>query len=129
MSDSEKYDAAVEQARRLLPTGAGFNRAWVKLPTHPKHRKNLAARCVAGDEWVATFDGGWQYMNHGGYYDGWAVVVVTVMIDRPSGRVVAWEVGFRSDTGTRRVLRRDPGLREYVAEVVDFVFTEQQKQQ
>lgn len=118
--EEDKYEAAVRQARRLLPTGAGFNCEWRTVRLHPQHRNLLAPRCVAGDEWLATFEGGWQYMNGGDFYDGWATIVVTTLIDRPSGRVIDMEVGFRSDPSTRRVLRLDPDLREYVEEVVSY---------
>lgn len=121
MADREQfeYEAA---ARRLLPTGAGFNTPWAGVYPRAEIRKALTAKRTDITDWMAAFRGAWHYLHPDGYYDGVATVEVGVLFSGTTGRPVAWVVHFPRDSATRRVLRLVPDLDGVVSEAVTAAF-------
>ena len=116
-----------EKVCAALPHGCGFNSGcWVAYP------------CSKG----ARFKSEYQHLHEDGYYDGWVSVVVylrTVQVQEFSAhqwqaegfmegpRPVIWDkhpgdvecrISYQWDESTRRILRRDPALRDYIGDTV-----------
>lgn len=98
-SDKAMMLVAIHDA---LPVGSGFNSRW--------------DASLSNDGRRATIRSEYQYMNPEGYYDGWVSFTVRVHWTRKA--FTASTVFHTKNTDTRRILRRDPGLREYIADCV-----------
>lgn len=117
---TEEEQAMNVRILALLPHGAGFNIDWRQAPL--PRRSPAVRRLLYRRAWyqVYAFVGGFHYMNPRGYYDGWAHPVVTIAWGVvPSA--VEWAVSWRSDASTRRVLRLDPGLKDYVEDTISMI--------
>ena len=86
-----------------LPTGSGFNSRW--------------DASMSADGRRATVRSEFQHMNDNGYYDGWVSFTVRVHWTR-KGFTASTPVFHTKNTDTRRILRRDPGLREYIVDTI-----------
>ena len=99
---TEEYIATIISR---LPSGAGFNSPWEHVGTSRTGTLHLR--------------GGYQHMNPEGYYDGW--VTVNLRVQYTGGTVCLpsdWRCTLGTDNVSRRVQRRDPGLREYINDCI-----------
>jgi hypothetical protein len=84
-----------------LPTGSGFNSCWEGK--------------MSADGRRARIQGEFQHLSPEGFYDGWVSFTVRVHWTR---QAFTANTVFNDDPDTRRILRRDSGLREYIVDSV-----------
>lgn len=102
MDISQEY---IDSLIARLPRGSGFDSPWEYIRTTGK-----GGICLRG---------GYHYMNPNGYYDGWCVVNLRVQYTGGSALLPAdWRVTLGTDNVSRRVQRRDPGLRDYINDTI-----------
>lgn len=108
---------------RAMPSGAGFNSNFkpADIPSLSNRRlRDLVLRVTDKNRprVLLAVDGGFQHLNAGGYYDGWASFVVVVAYSDDLSEYVDFCVCFKCDRDTRNLLRRDPDLATYIEETI-----------
>lgn len=95
-------DAEIDAIIKALPSGSGFNSGWDVYPSDDGRR--------------AVMEGGYQYLHPDGYYDGWVLLELFLRWKRDG---FSLRIRFRTrDADTRRILRKDPELRDFITEEI-----------